>query len=534
MVVPKRDEPDLLEGYAGVARRSGPDARGGVAGIRTGDEPECQPKTARERKKVLTQGHGGVVDPVPILHDEEDRLAPGQPLEQLAQAEKDLAPQRLRVEELHPLLVLPRHFQREHSGDVGHDLGSAGIEQLARRLLELPPDLRLGVGVLDPETPLQDLDERPVAQVAPERERAALEPEQALGAAPTSGFSDQPRLAHAGFPPQDHHPAAALSQSLQGGAQDRQLPISADEGGADTCRPDRGPAGTGGPHSEQVIDVRWRGNPLERTLSERLELEEGQCGAMGGLACPDRAGLGVLLKPRGKIRGVSDRGVVHAQVVADLADHHHPRVDPHAHADLAQRHHPLGGVPQPLLNAGGGQQSAPSVILVRNGRPEQRHESIAKELIDGAFVAMHFRERQLEEAIQQPVHGLGPNARGKLGRIGDIAEHHGDQLALALERGARGQDPLGEMRGRIGGRGRGQTLRGGSGAQRRAAFPAELLRVGIIVRTGAALCHPHPFSRTRSLRQLRPGYQTIVDAVPITCNPSRSIPPEPVAASERV
>ena len=43
VVLPERDEGDLLEGHARVARRGGPDAGGGVAGLRTGDKPEQHP-----------------------------------------------------------------------------------------------------------------------------------------------------------------------------------------------------------------------------------------------------------------------------------------------------------------------------------------------------------------------------------------------------------------------------------------------------------------------------------------------------------
>ena len=44
---------------------------------------------------------------------------------------------------------------------------------------------------------------------------------------------------------------------------------------------------------------------------------------------------------------------------------------------------------------------------------EQGHEAVAEELVDRAAVAMHLGQRQLEEAVQQRVHGLGAQALGE-------------------------------------------------------------------------------------------------------------------------
>src|SRR2546422_4951330 len=66
---------------------------------------------------------------------------------------------------------------------------------------------------------------------------------------------------------------------------------------------------------------------------------------------------------------------------------------------------------------------------------------------------------------------------GHRGEAGDVDEEHGDLLALALQRAARGEDLLGEVLGRVAagrveaGRG-GRRLRGR--AQRRAARVTEL------------------------------------------------------------
>src|SRR5882724_5635981 len=70
-----------------------------------------------------------------------------------------------------------------------------------------------------------------------------------------------------------------------------------------------------------------------------------------------------------------------------------------------------------------------------------------------------------------------PHARGKGGRIGDVAEHHRYQLVFALVREARGRYLLDKMwRGA-------QMLGGCIRAQPHAALPAKLLRVRTIVQT---------------------------------------------------
>jgi hypothetical protein len=55
------------------------------------------------------------------------------------------------------------------------------------------------------------------------------------------------------------------------------------------------------------------------------------------------------------------------------------------------------------------------VVLVRDRRAEQRHKAVAEKLVYCAFVAMDFGKRQLEEAVQQGVHGLIAQPRCEMG-----------------------------------------------------------------------------------------------------------------------
>ena len=124
-----------------------------------------------------------------------------------------------------------------------------------------------------------------------------------------------------------------------------------------------------------------------------LELEMSLRGTAGRLARADCARLGEALQARGEVGSVADGRVVHAQVVADLANHDHAGVQPHAQAHLAQRLSVAFGILHPLQDGGRRQQGPPRMVLLRNRRPEKRHESVAKELVDGALVMVHLRER---------------------------------------------------------------------------------------------------------------------------------------------
>ena len=50
------------------------------------------------------------------------------------------------------------------------------------------------------------------------------------------------------------------------------------------------------------------------------------------------------------------------------------------------------------------------VVLVRDGRAEQRHDAVAEELVDRALVAVHLGQHEIEGAAHEPVDFLGIEA----------------------------------------------------------------------------------------------------------------------------
>ena len=88
-----------------------------------------------------------------------------------------------------------------------------------------------------------------------------------------------------------------------------------------------------------------------------------------------------------------------------------------------------------LLQPQGREHGPAGVVLVGDGRAEQGHEAVAQELVDRPLVAVDLAQGQLEEPVQQEVHGLRSQPLRQGGRAHQVAEEHGDLLALALQGG---------------------------------------------------------------------------------------------------
>src|SRR5258706_8827758 len=135
------------------------------------------------------------------------------------------------------------------------------------------------------------------------------------------------------------------------------------------------------------------------------------------------------------------------------------------------------------------------MVLVREWRAEDRHDTVAHDLIDGAFVAVDGFHHALEHRIEQLAGVLGIAVREQLERALDVGEEHRDLLALALQRAAVAQDLFGEVSRRVA-LGRVELDRCDFTAERSAALAAELLPGWIWRPAGGAsprkACSPRP------------------------------------------
>ena len=133
------------------------------------------------------------------------------------------------------------------------------------------------------------------------------------------------------------------------------------------------------------------------------------------------------------------RRVVHAQIVADPADHDLARVEADAHPerDAVPHAHLVGifahGVAQVQRRVAG----ALRVVLVRDRRAEERHDAVAGVLVHRALEAMDAVGEDREEAVEDLVPLFGIELLGQIHRALHVGEEHGHLLALAFEGGLR-------------------------------------------------------------------------------------------------
>ena len=153
--------------------------------------------------------------------------------------------------------------------------------------------------------------------------------------------------------------------------------------------------------------------------------------------------------------GLAHRGVVHVQIGADRAHDHLARVQAHADADrdAVLPSHALGVPLHRLLHPERRIARAHRVVLVRQGRAEERHDPVAHDLVHGALVAVDGLHHVLEHGVEELARLLGIAVGEQLHRALEVGEEDGDLLALAFERGLGGEDLLGEVLGGVGVRG---------------------------------------------------------------------------------
>jgi hypothetical protein len=69
---------------------------------------------------------------------------------------------------------------------------------------------------------------------------------------------------------------------------------------------------------------------------------------------------------------------------------------------------------------------------VRYRSSEQRKEAVTEELVDRAAFGMYVLRRHREIPFEELVDGFGTYPLGESGRVHDVAEDSGDDLALAV------------------------------------------------------------------------------------------------------
>jgi hypothetical protein len=91
---------------------------------------------------------------------------------------------------------------------------------------------------------------------------------------------------------------------------------------------------------------------------------------------------------------VADRGVVHAEVVADGPDHDGAGVEAHAEGQggVSRDAELLAALAEGALDRQGGEDGAAGVVLVSQRGAELGHEAVPEELVDRALVAVDLAQ----------------------------------------------------------------------------------------------------------------------------------------------
>ena len=254
-------------------------------------------------------------------------------------------------------------------------------------------------------------------------------------------------LPDAGLAHDPHHLRLPRQRALEGGLEAPNLIVAPDEPGEAACS--RSPRTSGcTPGAGELVHAQRPARALHLELAEVGERQVVLDEPRRVLCQVDPVGRRELLHPLREADRVADRGVVHAEVVADRAHDDLARVEPSAHREAeAARATQLGGVGGELaLQVEGGVARAPRVVLVGDRRAEEGHDAVARELVDGALEAVDALAEDREEAGHDRAPLLGVRLLGELHRAHHVGEQDGHLLSLALERCPPGADLLGEVR----------------------------------------------------------------------------------------
>jgi hypothetical protein len=104
-----------------------------------------------------------------------------------------------------------------------------------------------------------------------------------------------------------------------------------------------------------------------------------------------------LLETSRQIRGVTNGGIVHAEVIANRPNDDEPRIQSHTELTCLAIGLPEVCLFEGALERKSRQHTTSSMIFMGDGSTEERHKPITEELVDRAFVPMHRVKRYLKK-----------------------------------------------------------------------------------------------------------------------------------------
>jgi len=205
-------------------------------------------------------------------------------------------------------------------------------------------------------------------------------------------------------------------------------------------------------HALELEDADRLGGALDLRRAEIAQCDIASDALGGCLAHADRVGRRHLLHALRQTDGVPLRGVVHAQIVADLAHYHLAGVEPHAHREVdgARQSQFVSPAFQLVARMQRRVAGALRVVLVRDRRAEEGHDAVAGVLVHRPLEAVHAVGKDLEEAIEDGVPLLRIELFRQLHRALHVGEEDGHLLALAFEGRLGLEDFVGQVLGCVG------------------------------------------------------------------------------------
>jgi hypothetical protein len=256
----------------------------------------------------------------------------------------------------------------------------------------------------------------------------------------------QAGLPHAGLPHRGHEltvPSAGACQRLR---QHRDLRLPSDKARQAARHPCL-QATTDCRGADQLEDLHRLGQSLHRSWAKRVDLHQALDQPQGRGRQQDTTRRGQLFHARRQVHRLSDRRVVHVQVIVDAAHHHLAGIEPHpkVHGQAMRAPHLVTVAVQRGLDVERRIAGPHGVVLVGQRRPEQGHNAVAHHLVDGAFILVDGRHHAFEHRVENCTSLLGVAVGEQLHGAFQVGEEHRDLLPLAFEGGFGYQDFLDEV-----------------------------------------------------------------------------------------
>ena len=201
-------------------------------------------------------------------------------------------------------------------------------------------------------------------------------------------------------------------------------------------------------------DLNRFGDAFERMRAEPLAGKDVADEIVRSGADQNGVGTGEALQTGGEVGRVADDRLLARGAFADrLADHHEPARDTDAHGEAGPVAAGYPGVERRhrFEDREASANRALGVLLLRVRVAEINEDAIAHELGDVAIETPDSFAHRLLIGADHIAHVLGIEPRREVGRIRQVAEHHGQVAALGAWQvaiGGRGRRPLGEPQGR--------------------------------------------------------------------------------------